>query len=273
MGLTGSLRAQARLGADTIVLGDQTTLSIQDINACPTTEELSQNGIVALDQRFDSASRSMLTTLTSFEPGVHYVKLGPDDSLPLTVIDVEVDTTSEEIRDIAGVEQVPYTFWEIFRWVLMGLGVLALAFAGWWIYTHRRKIQEVVGLAAPEDTRTAEERALDNLESLRKKQLWQNGRTKEYYTELTDTVRNFIEEATGIGATEMTSEESAERVENEGWKEESGLLRNIFAIADLVKFAKSEPLPHEHQRAHEEAVEFVKKLWERVKPREEGENA
>ena len=271
IGLMGEARGQveARLSADTIALGDQTTLSITKAENYPSTEQLSQNGIVALSQKYDSTSQTLLTTLTSFEPGTHYVKLGEEDSLPLTVTDVDVDTTTAEIRDIAPIEKVPYTFWEIFRWVLLALGILALAFGGWWLYTHRKKIQEVLGPSAPVDTRTPEERALDNLEALRQRQLWQSGRVKEYHTTLTDTVRTFIEESTGIRATEMTSDETMEAVESGKWKVDSSLLRDIFTTADLVKFAKSEPLPHEHDRSMSEAMEFVKEMWEQVKPKEE----
>ncbi len=276
MGLMGEVRGQAvaKLSADTIQLGDQTTLSIQRAHTYPSTEQLSQNGIVALDQKFDSAQHTMYTTLTSFEPGVHYVKLSPDDSLQLTVLDVDIDTTTAEIRDIAPIEKVPYTFWEIFRWVLLGLGILALSFAGWWFWKKWKSGQVREWLSSePVDSRTPEERALDNLEALRQKQLWQAGRTKEYHTELTDTVRTFIEESTGIRATDMTSDETIEEMDNGNWNVESNLLRDIFTTADLVKFAKSEPLPHEHDRSMTEAVEFVKSLWEQVKPKEEVKDA
>ena len=136
MGLMGKANGQAvaRLSADTILLGDQTTLSIQRAHTYPSTDQLSQNGIVALSQQFDTAKHTQLTTLTSFEPGVHFIKLSPDDSLQLTVLDVDVDTTTAEIRDIAPIEKVPYTFWEIFRWVLLGLAIVALALGGWWLW-------------------------------------------------------------------------------------------------------------------------------------------
>ena len=263
MGLFGGVSAQTegKLSVDTIVLGDQTVLSIPEGVNCPSTELLSQNGVEALSQRLDSTSGTILTTLTSFEPGIHYIKLGSDDSLSLTVLDVEIDTTSSEIRDIADIENVSYTFWEIFRWILLGLGVLALGFGGWWVYTHRRKIKEMVGVEVPVDTRTAEERALDKLEALRQKQMWLSGRTKEYHTELTDIVRTFIEETTGIRATEMTSEECLNALTNTLTHSLINTLKDIFFTADLVKFAKSEPLPYEHQRALNNAVEFVKGMW------------
>lgn len=276
IGLMGHVHGQAiaKLSADTIALGDQTTLSIQRALTYPSTEQLSQNGIVALSQNYDSLQHTLYTTLTSFEPGTHYVILSEDDSLMLTVLDVDVDTTSAEIRDIAPIEKVPYTFWEIFRWILLGLGILALAFGGWWLWKKWKsgKVSEWLS-NEPVDTRTPEERALDNLESLRQKQLWQSGRVKEYHTELTDTVRTFIEEATGIRATDMTSDETIEEMESKKWTVDNSLLRDIFTTADLVKFAKSEPLPHEHDRSMSEATEFVKSLWEQVKPKEEVPNA
>ena len=282
MGLMGKANGQAvaRLSADTILLGDQTTLSIQRAHTYPSTDQLSQNGIVALSQQFDTAKHTQLTTLTSFEPGVHFVKLSPDDSLQLTVLDVDVDTTTAEIRDIAPIEKVPYTFWEIFRWVLLGLAIVALALGGWWLWKKWKSGKVSDWFAnTPVDTRNPEERALDNLEELRQRQLWQAGKVKEYHTELTDAVRTFIEEATGIPATEMTSDETVEEIENLKLKIETSLLKEIFTTADLVKFAKSEPLPHEHDRSMSEAVQFVKELWQQVKPAEtpaegkEGEDA
>ena len=126
----------------------------------------------------------------------------------------------------------------------------------------------------PVDTRTPEERALQALEELRNSHLWQNGKVKEYHTELTDIVRRFIEEATGIRATEMTSDETVEAVGGL-WPVGGGQLKSIFTTADLVKFAKSEPLPHEHEASMTLSVQFVKDFWQQVKPAEEpaGEEA
>jgi len=264
--------AQPQLSADTILLGDQTVLRVSG-EECGKWHPEGDGAIEVLKEEYDTLHKAMLTTLTCFEPGLHYVKLGPDDSLPLMVLDIEVDTSSEEIRDIAGIEQVPYTFWEIIRWVLLGLGMLALAFGGWWFWKKWKsgKVSEWLSDEKP-DTRTAEERALDNLETLRKKQLWQSGRTKEYYTELTDTVRLFIEETTEIRATEMTSEECVNALMCKSVSDDAtALLRKIFSTADMVKFAKSEPLPYEHQKALEGAMEFVQKMWACVN-RNNGDN-
>ena len=268
LGFSASAQAVATLEADTIALGDQTTLSIRNALNYPSAEMLTTDGIVALDQTFDTATRTQRTVITSFEPGDHYIRLSPDDSLLLVVTDVEVDTAAMEPRDIMPLERIPYSFWEIFRWILLALAVAAIAFGIWWLVTHRKQMQKILGISEPFDTRTPEERALQTLEELRRKQLWQSGKCKEYHTELTDAVRLFIEEATGIRATEMTSDETVEAISGQ-WPVASGQLKDIFTTADLVKFAKSEPLPHEHERSMTEAVEFVQQLWQQVKPAEE----
>lgn len=271
MGLMGDVMAQAvaTLESDTIALGDQTTLTIRGALNYPSTDALSQNGIVALRQEFDTATRTQTTVITSFEPGEHYIKLGNDDSLLVVITDVEIDSATAELRDIAPIERVPYTFWEIFRWVLLALGVGTLAFGIWWLLTHRKEVHEALTKSEPVDTRTPEERALQTLEKLRQERLWQSGRVKEYHTRLTDAVRQFIEESIGIRATEMTSDECVNALMCKSVSADATtLLRSIFGIADMVKFAKSEPSAHEHERAMDEAVRFVQEMWQQVKPTE-----
>lgn len=262
LSLTGILHAQAvaSFANDTIALGDQTTLSIRRALNYPSLEMLSQNGIVALGQQFDSTSHTQTTLITSFEPGEHYLHLG-DDSLLLVVTDVDVDTSTAEIRDIAPIERVPYTFWELFRWVLLVWAAAIIGILIWWLVDRKRRHGSIIVHHEPVDTRTPEERALQTLEELRRSQLWQSGKSKEYHTGLTDAVRHFIEETTGIRATDMTSDETIEAIEDGKWDVDISLLRNIFTTADIVKFAKGEPLPHEHEASLQNAVAFVKAFW------------
>lgn len=263
MGGSVSAQMRATLSTDTIALGDQTVLTIGPGETYPSAEQLSQGGVLALSQEFDTVGNQMHTLLTSFEPGVHWLHVGPDDSLMLVVTDVEVDTTSAEIRDIAPLVQVPYTFWEIFRWVLLALGLAAIGLLVWWYISHRKQVQQALGLTEPEDTRNPYERASDSMTDLRNSKLWQTGKVKQYYTELTDIVRRFIEESTGIRATEMTSDETLDSVREMC---DPAPLRDLFALADLVKFAKREPLPHENEGALDRAEVYVNTLWEAVKP-------
>ena len=277
IGNIANAQAVVQLETDTIALGDQTVLSIRNALNYPSSEMLTNGGIVALSQTFDTASRTQRTVITCFEPGEHYIHLSPEDSIRLIVKNVDIDTASMEPRDIMPLEKIPYSFWEIFRWVLLLIALGAIAFAVWWLVTHRKTVEKVFGISEPVDTRTAEEKALDRLEKLRRNQLWQSGNVKDYHTELTDIVRMFIEEVTTIHATEMTSDETIDSLKVFLQKRETvdiSLLSEIFTTADLVKFAKNEPLANVHERSMSNAVQFVKELWLSVKPEEkEGSDA
>lgn len=261
-------QTEAWLEADTIALGDQTVLSIPLGGDTMPAIDLGGSTVLVLGQRVDTATRTLQSVVTSFDPGEHWLRLGGDDSLLLVVTDVDVDTASAEIRDIAPIQRVPYTLWEILRWVLLAWAVAAVAIVVWWLIVRKKRHGSLFVHHEPEDTRTPEERALQSLETLRTSRMWQAGKVKEYYTELTDIVRRFIEEATDIRATDMTSDECVNALTTAGLSADTAkprvvmqsdiqALRDIFTTADLVKFAKSEPMPNEHDASMNKAVEFV----------------
>ena len=258
---TATVHAQAvyQLDTNNITIGDQVTLSISGAENYRTAEELSQNGVLALKQWVDTAKGIQYTTLTCFDEGEHSIKLGEEDSLVLAVNDVEgVDTVNVQIKDIADVIKVKYTFWEIFRWVLLGLAVAAMVVAAIYIAKRVKAHKPIIELR-PEPVVPPDERALKALEELRRKELWQGGKVKEYYTELTDVVRNYLEEAWEINSTDMTSDETLEAYrESKAYNEACEMkLKSMLRTADMVKFAKGEPLPNEHTQAMNHAVEFV----------------
>ena len=245
-----------RLDTNVIALGDQTTLRVP-----PTAGAVGGEGIVVVGQSYDTATGVLNTVITSFEPGEHWLKVG-EDSVLLTVGDVEgVDTASVEIKDITPILRQPYTFWEVFRWVLLVLVLAGLAWLGVFLW-RRAKERKPLFVAPPAPPVPPDVLALEALEALRMKKLWQQGRLKEYHTELTDIVRRYLEEAHGINSAEMTTGQtldafSASQVCTD---ETYRLLRQMLETADMVKFAKSEPPAYEHDRSMEAAVELVKRL-------------
>ena len=208
MGALVSAQVVYQLDTNNITIGDQVTLSISGVENYRTLEELNQNGVVALKQWEDTVKRIQYTTLTSFDEGNHSIMFGAEDSLVLAVNDVEgVDTVNVQIKDIAPIIKVKYTFWEIFRWILLGLAVAALIVGIIYIVKRVKAHKPIIELH-PEPVIPPDEKALKALETLRRKELWQTGKVKEYYTELTDIVRNYLEEAWGINSTDMTSDET-----------------------------------------------------------------
>lgn len=260
--ITAAMACQAQatysLEPDSIVIGQQAQLTIARAEQFPSAEALSQNSIVAVSQEFDSPTRTQTTLITSFEPGLHTIKLSEDDSLTLTVTDVpNVDTTSADIRDIAPLQREPYTFWEIFRWILLGLALVGVGLGSYWV---RKKHPHKSLLARPEPPlEPAHVRALAKLETLRTQNLWQSGQSKAYHTQLTDIVRQYLEEACNIASTDMTSDQTVEAYQASplSTPEATQLLADVLQRADMVKFAKSEPLPHEHDLSMSQARTII----------------
>lgn len=249
---------QYRLDSTTFLIGDQTVLTIEPTDIYPTMEELSSNDIVAVRQWTDSASGKFCTALTCFEEGEHWLHVG-DDSVLLTVRDVpNVDTTNANIRDIADIMRQPYTFGEIAKVAGIILGILALLAAIVYVIIRIKSHKPIIELpqTPPLPPHT---HALNSLEELRQRQLWQQGKVKEYHTELTDIVRNYLEEAYGIQSTEMTTDQTIDAFRGcqAHTADTESLLMLMLQTADMVKFAKSEPLPYQHDLSLTQAVKFI----------------
>ncbi|RKS99519.1 hypothetical protein [Flavobacterium sp. 123] len=169
------------------------------------------------------------------------------DSLLVDVANVKVDTLQQkmyDIKDIVPVENTTGNWWKYLLALVIILGIVALVYI--YIKKHqKKKIEEEI-------FKTPIEKATSLLNNLEKKELWQKGEIKAYYSELTDIARNYIEEAIEIPAMESTTSElilglraasvkkkmtlSQETIEN---------LERVLKQADLVKFAKSKPLDFE----------------------------
>jgi hypothetical protein len=101
--------------------------------------------------------------------------------------------------------------------------------------------------------------ALMELEKLRVKKLWQAGKIKDYHTEITDILRKYIEDRFHLMAMESTTAEILEDIENKTLvlKEYREILDKTLSMADLVKFAKYLPLPEEHEKSMDYAIDFI----------------
>ncbi|MCW1146991.1 BatD family protein [Flavobacterium lacisediminis] len=168
------------------------------------------------------------------------------DSLSILVNDVKVDTTKQQmydIKDIIATEEKSMSEW----WKLLILLVLIIAsgFASYLIIKRFQKDKE----QKEEFFASPIEKAIAYLQNLDKKQLVQRGDVKEYYSEMTDITRTYIEESVHIPAMESTSSELIESlkkaikdkkmfVNREDLEKFSRVLEN----SDLVKFAKSQPM-------------------------------
>jgi RNA-binding protein YhbY len=104
----------------------------------------------------------------------------------------------------------------------------------------------------------AHDKALNAIEAIKVNKHTDNQEgLKEYYTSLTDTLREYIVNRFGFNAMEMTSSEIIERLRNTGDQKMIDELKELFQTADLVKFAKYETLINENDANLVNAVKFI----------------
>ncbi|PWK25680.1 BatD family protein [Maribacter polysiphoniae] len=167
------------------------------------------------------------------------------DSLLINVATVPVDTMAQKMYDIKPLIQVEKTnpgWWKI---LLVILAVLALAAALLYWFVFRKKPltnAEKEALLPPYDRALLELKKLDNSKYLIQDEY------KQYYSELTDIVRSYLEEDANVSAMESTTDELIDKLELlkdagelELDKDTINQFKNILRTADLVKFAKSKP--------------------------------
>ena len=193
--------------------------------------------------------------LQAFDPGnyqlppILYV-VGHDtlhsNALPLTVDSIKVDINGK-IKDFKPVAEVPFKlldwvpdFIANYWWAWL-LGLLMIA-AG--IYSYFKWFKKGINPLKPVKKRLPPyEEAMQALLALKSRNLWQNGQEKEYYTELTDILRVYIDRRFGINAVEMTSTQIMEKIrQNEEAHIANDQLNNVLEIADFVKFANMHTL-------------------------------
>ncbi len=190
----------------------------------------------------------------------------------LKVVPVNV-SENDAISDYAGVAEpegksifdaLPDPLIELWWLWLLIIILAALTLYGWQVYKKRGSILP----KKPEPT--PYEAAMKALNDLKARQLWEKGMEREYFTQLTDILRVYLEKRFGINAMEMTTHQIISTLaDNPEVKEKRGYMRDILDIADFVKFARVRPMPADNISSFENAVRFVEETRP-VEPVEDG---
>ena len=194
--------------------------------------------------------------LTQFDSGKYVIpsikilinnKAFLSDSIKVQLANVQVDTLKQKMYDIKDIVKANEGIGDWWKYLLALVLIGGLGALVYWYFKIRQKekTEEVI-------YKTPIEKATTLLNNLEKKELWQHGEVKAYYSELTEIVRNYIEEAIEIPAMESTTSELIEGLKVASQKKKMKLSKetidNLFVVlkqADLVKFAKSKPLDFE----------------------------
>lgn len=301
--LAGNVQAQrvkatASLDSANILLGDQVKLFLEidhpknvkvtfpqvpdSINGL--IEVLARSGVDTFEMDDETFMKQIQAyTITCFDSGSYRIppywfKIDMDgniDSVPsngvtLNVYSMEIDTTKGP-TDIKMPYDAPLTLKEVTPYILGIILIGAIIF--FLLYSiKRKKNNQPIFSRPPKPKEPAHVIALRELDRLKSEKIWQKGKTKLYYSELSDILRTYIEDRFGIPAMEQVTDEiiSSFRAQKNLLNDKTfANLSQILQLSDLVKFAKYTPLPDDDNLSLVNAYFFINDTKkEEAKPEE-----
>ncbi|CAI8364359.1 MAG: Uncharacterised protein [Flavobacterium sp. SCGC AAA160-P02] len=223
-------------------------------------EKLNQLEVVN-NLKIDTLKNSLVKKylMTGFDSGAFYIPSQQifiknrsyiTDSILINVATVQVDTTKQKMFPIKAIQNEPLVFDDFkpyFIWIFLSLLFIAVLIYYFINRKNQQPTQEEIIISLP-----PYEEAMERLQKLDNKLLWQNNEIKKYYSELTEIVRSYIEKEFKIPALEITTFELVEVLydfnQTKSLNISKGTIKKLNTLlkeADLVKFAKSKPLSHE----------------------------
>ncbi|MGV8826773.1 MAG: hypothetical protein ACWA6U_00510 [Breznakibacter sp.] len=246
------------------LLNDTITSHVEVVSEGKVDSTLN-NGLLTLHQRY---------TVTSFDSGLHYIPpfrfesvvngtLSNHEtaSLAINVVNpFEKVDPAEGITDIKPPYNLPFSLAELLRYLpyivgaMLLMGILTIL-----ILLYLRRKGKIVAIIPEKPKDPAYVVALRELERIKGEKLWQRNMVKEYYSEIADTIRKYIEERFGIPAMEFTTDQTLKALKKTGFSDQRNFdqLNHLLTTSDLVKFARFEPLPDEHDLLMIHALFFV----------------
>ena len=187
--------------------------------------------------------------------------------LALKVMTMDVDTVHvDQFFPNKDIQSNPFSWddWKPVLWLLFFHQLLALALL--WLYSRWYLNKPLIQIIRRKRKLPAHQVAMSEIERIKGERHWTEDDSKEYYTELTDTLRTYIHERFGFNAMEMTSAEIIERLLQEQDETALAELRQLFQTADLVKFAKWKTLAGENDANLVSAIDFINQTKQEVDP-------
>ena len=179
-------------------------------------------------------------------------------TLLLEVHTVPTDSSYTKVKDIKPIFDEKFNWKWYINYIYWGVGLLLfiLAIVLITIYLNNKNKNKVI---EPEKPKIPPHiTALASLEKIKETQDWKEGKTKEYYSSISETIRQYIEERFNVNALESTTDEimMAFRAQVvDGVSKEK--LQQLLQLSDLVKFAKMTPIEVEHNITLQNAFDFV----------------
>ena len=267
---------QATLDTNAILIGQQIKFSLKcsDLNSeinWPILTDSILNGIEIIKfskidtiyNKDTSITYYQEFIITAWDSGAYYIppiKLNNNlvsEGFLLNVFSIDIKE-SDSLKDIKEQIEAEFSLLDYWIWIL----VLLIVLLGIYLFNkffnksnQTATTKKVVIKIAPNIIAT---NALDKLE---KKKLWQEGKIKEYYSEISEILRTYIDSRFNIIALELTTEEIINKISKNISSESTKELRTLLLRSDLAKFAKSKPIDVENN----ESMLLAKKLVDQTK--------
>lgn len=288
LGVAVSLQAQqvtveAKMDSVQILIGHQTKIRLQ---VCcdagqkvifPVLKDTLVSRVELLEKphldtvMLNDNKRMQLTEtllITSFDSALYYLppfkvivgnKPYLSKALSLKVLSVPVDAKHPEKFFPLREQMKPDFMWEDWYVVIAcSFLVILLSAIGIYLVIRLRDNKPIIHVLKQKPKLPADQLALQEIERIKQEKVWEQNREKEYYTQLTNTLREYIKDRFGFNAMEMTSNEIVEHLTHTAETQEAlNELKSLLQTADLVKFAKWKPEINENDYNLVCAIEFV----------------
>lgn len=282
---TGWLNAQvsvsAELSESNIMIGDQVELKL--VLSLPNTAKIELVDLQVIEKldhiellessRLDTVSYDQMVLLeqrlklTSFDSGYYFIPPIPitynsqgvsgqvaTNQLALSVNPFPLAGDSLNLAPIKPILLESKNIEDYLVYIIAGGSVLILALVLYLIFGRKTEKPPTVLVRR----RPAYEVALEKLEILKSEKLWQQGQIKEYHSQLTFILRDYLEHAFKIPALESTTEETMQAFKaldlDSNWDQR---MREMLQRADMIKFAKAEPPLDIHAKAMTLVADFI----------------
>ena len=179
------------------------------------------------------------------------------NTLLITVHTVPTDTSETSVKDIKPIFEEPFDIkWYMPLIIKILIGLLILALIIYFLYRYFKKKPKKDEQDKPK--LPPHIIALEKLQKIQQEELWKEGKIKEYYSAVADTIREYIEGRYEVPALEQTSQETLlslkfHAIDNTSREK----LKYILELSDLVKFAKFLPIESDHYNILQSAIDFV----------------
>ncbi|MBP6230055.1 MAG: hypothetical protein KA397_00155 [Paludibacteraceae bacterium] len=280
----------AQLDSTSFVMGDQVNVQIQiskPVNEVLQLPQFADTIVQGVDIVYVSRIDTVLTNttqqltyhicITSFEPGNYRIpalyfstesQTYQTSALPFEVRALNVNPDTDTLSDIKSIMEVPFSWKMLFMWVGIALLVLALVAGIVFVlvkYVFKKKIpvlQTVKEVHIPPHIV-----AIEKLNKIKEEKLGQTDNVKEYYSQLSDVLREYLEARFQISAPEMTTDEIMQMVvHTPDLLVVKDTLHTLLHLSDVVKFAKYIPLQSDNDVSMVNSYFIVEKTKEEIEP-------